>query len=84
MFDEYLNPPPSVYLQVPTVIAPKQVVSIGIPSSITIDQDSPSISTSQKNPETQSHIIPLSVEKAYHDIEVAHMDNNPFVEFPIP
>ncbi|GKG09989.1 hypothetical protein Tco_0338735, partial [Tanacetum coccineum] len=24
------------------------------------------------------------VEEANHDIEVAHMDNNPFVEFPIP
>ncbi|GJR42020.1 retrovirus-related pol polyprotein from transposon TNT 1-94 [Tanacetum coccineum] len=24
------------------------------------------------------------VEEADHDIEVAHMDNNPFVEFPIP
>ncbi|GJR53034.1 retrovirus-related pol polyprotein from transposon TNT 1-94 [Tanacetum coccineum] len=28
--------------------------------------------------------IPLSVEEANHDIEVAHIDNNPFVEFPIP
>ncbi|GJT61322.1 putative ribonuclease H-like domain-containing protein [Tanacetum coccineum] len=26
----------------------------------------------------------LSVEEADHDIEVAHIDNNPFVEFPIP
>ncbi|GJS01936.1 hypothetical protein Tco_0318444 [Tanacetum coccineum] len=31
MFDEYLNPPPCVDLQVPTVIAPKPVVSTGTP-----------------------------------------------------
>ncbi|GJV93811.1 retrovirus-related pol polyprotein from transposon TNT 1-94 [Tanacetum coccineum] len=29
-------------------------------------------------------IIPLGVEEVDHDIEVAHMDNNPFVEFLIP
>ncbi|GKB08412.1 retrovirus-related pol polyprotein from transposon TNT 1-94, partial [Tanacetum coccineum] len=31
-----------------------------------------------------STVIPLSFEEADHDIEVAHMDNNPFVDFPIP
>ncbi|GJZ93267.1 hypothetical protein Tco_0665332 [Tanacetum coccineum] len=34
-------------------------------------------------PKTPSPVLPLSVEEANHDIEVAHMDNNPFVEFPI-
>nr|GEW56326.1 hypothetical protein [Tanacetum cinerariifolium] len=29
-------------------------------------------------------VIPLGVEEADHDIEVAHMDNNPYVDFPIP
>ncbi|GKA33736.1 hypothetical protein Tco_0720165 [Tanacetum coccineum] len=29
-------------------------------------------------------IIPLGVEEVDHDIEVAHMDNNPYVDFPIP
>ncbi|GKA88200.1 retrovirus-related pol polyprotein from transposon TNT 1-94 [Tanacetum coccineum] len=29
-------------------------------------------------------VIPLGVEEADHDIKVAHMDNNPSVEFPIP
>ncbi|GJT13028.1 hypothetical protein Tco_0860070 [Tanacetum coccineum] len=72
MFNEYLNPPPSVDLQVPAVIAPEPVVSTGTPSSTTIDQDAPSTSTLQTTLE------------ADHDIEVAHMDNNPFVEFPIP
>nr|GEX26216.1 hypothetical protein [Tanacetum cinerariifolium] len=47
-------------------------------------QDAPSTSTSQTTPETPSPVIPLSVEEADHDIEVAHMDNNPFVEILIP
>ncbi|GJW98188.1 putative ribonuclease H-like domain-containing protein [Tanacetum coccineum] len=84
MFDEYLNPPPCVDLQVPTVIAPEPAVSTGSPSSTTIDQDAPSTSTSQTNQETPSPIIPLGVEKFDHDIEVAHMNNNPYVDFPIP
>ncbi|GJS60580.1 retrovirus-related pol polyprotein from transposon TNT 1-94 [Tanacetum coccineum] len=65
------------------VITPEPVVSTGTPSSNTIDQDAPSTSTSQTNLETPSPVIPLSVEEASHDIEVAHMDNNPFVEFLI-
>ncbi|GKE34213.1 retrovirus-related pol polyprotein from transposon TNT 1-94 [Tanacetum coccineum] len=84
MFDEYLNPPPCVNPQVPAVIAPKPTVSTGTPSSTTIDQDAPSISTLQTNQETPSLVIPLDVEESDHDIEVAHMDNNPYVEFLIP
>ncbi|GKC64430.1 retrovirus-related pol polyprotein from transposon TNT 1-94 [Tanacetum coccineum] len=84
MFDEYLNPPPSVDLQVPAVNAPELVISTGTPSSTTIDQDAPSTSTSQTTPEIPSPVIPLGVKEADHDIEVAHMDNNPFVEFLIP
>ncbi|GJS49206.1 hypothetical protein Tco_0599327 [Tanacetum coccineum] len=63
----YLNPPPCVDLQVPTVIAPYAL----------------STSTSQTNQETPSLVIPLGVEEANHDIKVAHMDNNPYVDFPI-
>ncbi|GJR32912.1 retrovirus-related pol polyprotein from transposon TNT 1-94 [Tanacetum coccineum] len=55
----------------PAVIAPKLVVSTGTPSSTTIDQDAPSTSTSQTTQETPSPVIPLGVEEAYHDIEVA-------------
>ncbi|GJU32645.1 integrase, catalytic region, zinc finger, CCHC-type containing protein [Tanacetum coccineum] len=84
MFDEYLNPPPSVDLQVPTVIAPEAAISTDTHSSTIIDQDAPSTSTSQTTPETPSPVIPLSVQEADQDIEVAHMDNNPFVEFLIP
>ncbi|GJX16271.1 retrovirus-related pol polyprotein from transposon TNT 1-94 [Tanacetum coccineum] len=80
----YLNPPSCVDPQVPAVIASETDVSTGTPSSTTIDQDAPSTSTSQTPPETPSPVIPLDVEEADHDIEVAHMDNNPFIEFTIP
>ncbi|GJT59005.1 retrovirus-related pol polyprotein from transposon TNT 1-94 [Tanacetum coccineum] len=83
MFDEYLNPPPCVDPRVLAVLAPEPAVSIVTPSSTTIDQDAPSTSTSQTPPETPSQVIPLGVEEADHDIEVAHMDNNPSVKFPI-
>ncbi|GKC48260.1 retrovirus-related pol polyprotein from transposon TNT 1-94 [Tanacetum coccineum] len=69
---------------IPAVIAPKPAVSTGSPSSTIIDQDAPSISTSQTNQETPSPVIPLGVEEADHDIEVAHMDHNPYADFLIP
>ncbi|GJX84521.1 retrovirus-related pol polyprotein from transposon TNT 1-94 [Tanacetum coccineum] len=84
MFDEYLNPLPCVDIQVPAVIASEPAISIGIPSSTTIDQDAPSTSTSQTTQETPPLVIPLGVEEADHDIKVAHMDNNPYVDFLIP
>ncbi|GKD68648.1 retrovirus-related pol polyprotein from transposon TNT 1-94 [Tanacetum coccineum] len=84
MFDEYLNPLPCVDPKVPTVIASEPVVSTSTPSSTTIDQDAPSTSTSQTNQETPSLVISLGVEEADRDIKVAHMDNNPYVDFLIP
>ncbi|GJW42905.1 putative ribonuclease H-like domain-containing protein [Tanacetum coccineum] len=84
MFDEYLSPPPSVDLQVPAVIAPEPIVLTSTPSSTSIDQDAPSISTSQTTLETPSLVIHLGVKESNHYIEVAYMDNNPFLEFPIP
>nr|GFB04484.1 integrase, catalytic region, zinc finger, CCHC-type, peptidase aspartic, catalytic [Tanacetum cinerariifolium] len=68
----------------PIVIAPKPAVSTSSPSSTTIDKDAPSISTSQTNQETPSPVIPLGIEEDDDDIEVAHMDNNPYVDFLIP
>nr|GFB96694.1 hypothetical protein [Tanacetum cinerariifolium] len=53
MFDEYLNPPPSVNLQVLAFIAPKPAVSTGTPSSTTIDQDAPSTKPSSEESSTQ-------------------------------
>ncbi|GKC98283.1 putative ribonuclease H-like domain-containing protein [Tanacetum coccineum] len=91
MFDELLTPPPSVDLQAPEVIAPVveviapvPAVSTGSPSSTNVDQDAPSPSNSQTTPETQPPVIPNNVEEDNHDIEVAHMGNDPYFGVPIP
>nr|GFA95038.1 uncharacterized mitochondrial protein AtMg00810-like [Tanacetum cinerariifolium] len=85
LFDELLNPSPSVDLPAPKVIAlivevvaPKPVASTGSPSSTTIDQNSPSPSNSQISLETQSLVISNDVEEENHDLDVAHMNNDPF------
>nr|GEY29350.1 hypothetical protein [Tanacetum cinerariifolium] len=76
MFDEYFNPSPSVAQPVLIPAVQEPVVSSSTPSSTRIDQDTPSTSTSQTIKEVQSHVIPTSVEKDDHGIEVAHMDND--------
>nr|GEV59954.1 retrovirus-related Pol polyprotein from transposon TNT 1-94 [Tanacetum cinerariifolium] len=90
MFDELLNPPPSVDHQAPEVIAlivdvipPVQADSTGSPSSTTVDQDAPSISKCHTTTETQSSVIPQDVEEDNMDIEVAHMGNDPLFSVPI-
>nr|GEW45811.1 retrovirus-related Pol polyprotein from transposon TNT 1-94 [Tanacetum cinerariifolium] len=67
----------------PVIIAPKPDVLTGIPSSTTITQDIPSSSTSQATQETSPLVIPFDVEEVDNDIEVAHMNNYPNVDFPI-
>ncbi|GJW65749.1 retrovirus-related pol polyprotein from transposon TNT 1-94 [Tanacetum coccineum] len=91
LFDELLTPPPSVDLPVPEVIAsidevvaPVLAVSTGSPSLTTVDQDAPSPSNSQTTPETQPLVILNDVEEDNHDIEVAHMGNDPYFVIPIP
>nr|GEX26508.1 retrovirus-related Pol polyprotein from transposon TNT 1-94 [Tanacetum cinerariifolium] len=91
MFDELLNPPPSVDPQAPEVIAPIakvippiQAESTGLPSSTLVYQDAPSPSKSYTIPETQSVVIPQDVEEDNIDIEVAHMRNDPlFGDHPL-
>ncbi|GKB00684.1 retrovirus-related pol polyprotein from transposon TNT 1-94 [Tanacetum coccineum] len=77
LFDEYFNPLPCVDHPIPEVVAPEPVVSTGTPSSTSVDQDAPSLSTSQTPHESPSLVFPPNVEEADHDIEVAHMDNDP-------
>ncbi|GKF22461.1 hypothetical protein Tco_0074783 [Tanacetum coccineum] len=91
MFDELLTPPPSVDYPTPEVVAPIHevvapvpAVSTGSPSSTNVDQDTPSPSNSQTTPETQPPNIPNDVEEDNHDIEVAHMGNNPYFGILIP
>ncbi|GJS26041.1 retrovirus-related pol polyprotein from transposon TNT 1-94 [Tanacetum coccineum] len=90
LFDELLNPPPSIDPLAPEVIAPNDKVvapapaeSIGSPSSTTVDQDAQSPSNSQTSPETQSPVISIDVEEENHDLDVAHMNNDPFFGIPI-
>ncbi|GKD09419.1 hypothetical protein Tco_1189104 [Tanacetum coccineum] len=68
---------------IPAVVAPEPDDSTGTPSSTFIDQDEPSLSTYQTSQETKSLVIPSGVEEQYHDIKVAHLDNDPFFSLPI-
>nr|GFC07651.1 hypothetical protein [Tanacetum cinerariifolium] len=68
LFDELLNPPPSVDNQDIKVIAPIAEVipqdnndSTGSPSSTSIDQEAPSPSNSLTPTETESPVIPQDV-----------------------
>ncbi|GJY83258.1 retrovirus-related pol polyprotein from transposon TNT 1-94 [Tanacetum coccineum] len=65
-------------------LAPEPAASTGSPSSTTVDQDEPSASNSQTSPETQSPVISNDVEEENHDLDVAHMNNDPFFGIPIP
>ncbi|GKE53647.1 retrovirus-related pol polyprotein from transposon TNT 1-94, partial [Tanacetum coccineum] len=91
LFDEFLNPPPSVdqpahevVALIDEVVAPVLVASTGSPSSTTVDQDAPSPSNSQTTPETEPPVIPNDVEEDNHDIEVAHIGNDPYFGVLIP
>nr|GEY40537.1 retrovirus-related Pol polyprotein from transposon TNT 1-94 [Tanacetum cinerariifolium] len=88
---EILTPPPSINNPAPEVIAligevvaPEHATLTGSPSSSTVDQDAPSPHNSQTTPDTQSPIIPNDVEEDNHDLDVAHMNNDPFVNILIP
>ncbi|GJR15836.1 integrase, catalytic region, zinc finger, CCHC-type containing protein [Tanacetum coccineum] len=78
------HPAPEVIALIAEVVAPEPAASTGSPSSTTVDQDAPSPSNSQTTPETQSPIIPNDVEEDNHDLDVAHMNNDPFFGIPIP
>ncbi|GKA10047.1 retrovirus-related pol polyprotein from transposon TNT 1-94 [Tanacetum coccineum] len=91
MFNELLNPPPSVNHLAPKVVAPIDevaapvlVVSTGSPSSTTVNEDAPSLSNSQTTPDIQPPVIPNDVEEDNHDIEVEHMGNDPYFGILIP
>nr|GEZ73669.1 integrase, catalytic region, zinc finger, CCHC-type, peptidase aspartic, catalytic [Tanacetum cinerariifolium] len=84
MFDELLNPPPSVVNQAPKVIAPIAEVippvntdSTNSPSLTTVDQDAPSPSKTHTTTEIQSSVIPQDIGDDNLDMEVAHMGNDP-------
>nr|GFA24008.1 retrovirus-related Pol polyprotein from transposon TNT 1-94 [Tanacetum cinerariifolium] len=69
LFDELLTPPPSVDPLAPEVIAPITDVIPAVQAEST---------------KTQSPVIPQYVEEDIHDIEVAHIGNNPLFGVTIP
>nr|GEW33067.1 retrovirus-related Pol polyprotein from transposon TNT 1-94 [Tanacetum cinerariifolium] len=90
MFDELLNPLPSVVNLAPEVIAPIAEVippvhadSTSSPSSTTVDQDAPSLSKTHTTTEIRSSVIPQDVRDDNLDMEVAHMRNDPLFGVPI-
>nr|GEU82213.1 integrase, catalytic region, zinc finger, CCHC-type, peptidase aspartic, catalytic [Tanacetum cinerariifolium] len=85
LFDELLTPSPSVdhsalevIAPIAEVVAPKPVVLTGLPSLTIVNQDAPSPSNSQTTPKTQSPVISNDVKEENHDLDVAHMNNDPF------
>ncbi|GKB93105.1 retrovirus-related pol polyprotein from transposon TNT 1-94 [Tanacetum coccineum] len=92
LFDELLNPPSSVDCPAPEVITliaevvvfhntlcikPVHLLNKMLPvCTIT--------SNSQITPKTQSPVISIDVEEENHDLDVAHMNNDPFFGIPIP
>ncbi|GJT45494.1 uncharacterized mitochondrial protein-like protein, partial [Tanacetum coccineum] len=77
------HPAPEVIAPIAEVVAPEPAVSTDSPFSTTVDQDAPSPSNLQTTPETQSPIISNDVEEENHDLDVAHMTNDPFFVIPI-
>ncbi|GJW99190.1 retrovirus-related pol polyprotein from transposon TNT 1-94 [Tanacetum coccineum] len=86
VFDEFFSPLASISSPVPVEDAPTPVESIGLPSSTTINQDAPSPSTSQTTlqSQSQSQTILYCAEQESHDLEVAHMSNDPNFGIQIP
>nr|GEW46315.1 hypothetical protein [Tanacetum cinerariifolium] len=78
LFDELRNPPPSVDPPAPKVIA--LIAEVVAPEPVA-STDAPSPSNSQTSPETQSPVISDDVEEENHDLDVAHMNNDPFFGF---
>nr|GEV23416.1 uncharacterized mitochondrial protein AtMg00810-like [Tanacetum cinerariifolium] len=74
---------PKVIAPIAEVVAPEPIVSTGSPSSTTVNQDAPSPSNSQPTPKTQSPLISNDIVEENHNLDVAHMNNDPFFSIPI-
>nr|GEU29664.1 hypothetical protein [Tanacetum cinerariifolium] len=79
MFGEYFNPLQSVVSLVPVAAAPRHVDPTGTPLSTSIDQDTPSTSTSPTQ-KTQSLVIHSGVEEQLNENKPAQFDNDPFLD----
>nr|GEX12145.1 putative reverse transcriptase domain-containing protein [Tanacetum cinerariifolium] len=86
LFNELLTPSPSadhqaseVIALIAEVVAPESAASISSPCSTIVDQDAPFPSNSQTTPKTQSSII----LDDNHNLDVVHMNKDPFFGIPI-
>nr|GEW37299.1 integrase, catalytic region, zinc finger, CCHC-type, peptidase aspartic, catalytic [Tanacetum cinerariifolium] len=77
-------PAPEVISPIDDVVAPEPAESTSSPSSTAVDQDEPSASNYQTSTETQSPVISNDVEEGNHDLDIAHMINDPFIGILIP
>ncbi|GJZ60659.1 retrovirus-related pol polyprotein from transposon TNT 1-94 [Tanacetum coccineum] len=69
----------------PKLLTPRTISSGLVPNIPSLTPYVPPTKNAVIAPEpTVSTVIPLGVEEVDHDIEVAHMDNNSIVKFPIP
>ncbi|GJZ99836.1 retrovirus-related pol polyprotein from transposon TNT 1-94 [Tanacetum coccineum] len=83
VFNEFFSLSASVASPILVEEAPAPIESTGSPSSTTVDQDASSPSTSLTTPQSQSQTIHLYAEEESHDLEVAHMSNDPYFGIPI-
>nr|GEW46326.1 retrovirus-related Pol polyprotein from transposon TNT 1-94 [Tanacetum cinerariifolium] len=70
------------FKKIPTVVALVPADSTSFPSSTPVDQDAPSLSTSQTSQASQSLVFSPDIEE-FHDIEVAHLNNISFFGVPV-
>nr|GEV32769.1 retrovirus-related Pol polyprotein from transposon TNT 1-94 [Tanacetum cinerariifolium] len=84
MLKEYERKTLSAHQLFPTVVTQEPADPTSTPSSTSVDQDAPSTSTSQTPQESQSLVILSGVKEHFPNIEVAHLDNDPFFGVPIP
>nr|GEZ01024.1 Gag-Pol polyprotein [Tanacetum cinerariifolium] len=78
------NIAPEVIALIAKVVASEPVASTGSHSLTTVDQDAPSPSNSQTTPKTQSPVISNDVKDENHDLNVSHINNDPFFGILIP
>ncbi|GJW05789.1 retrovirus-related pol polyprotein from transposon TNT 1-94 [Tanacetum coccineum] len=78
MASEHSSSGPALHEMTPAIIS-----SGLVPNPPPSTPDAPSTSNSQTTPDTQPPVIPNDVEEDNHDIEVAHMGNDPYFGIPI-
>ncbi|GJZ36534.1 putative ribonuclease H-like domain-containing protein [Tanacetum coccineum] len=86
MFNEYFEPPSVERPVPPALVVQVPVVSVGTPSSKTIDQDAPSTSHSSSSSKVQAPILHQGVTAGptFKDNPFAQADDEPFVNVFAP